>query len=192
MPNDSRARRDKKEKEKKRKDRRDPIPLLKELPAEEAEATSTDVDGNHSEDALAISVSLLGAKPSSKAMESSLSAFASLSSAAEGKDSLEDEKSNSFSQEDSEDGGTLSDGSEEVTPISRPLSPSQYVGTLMKPSGSRDKLFPTAATASSAKLDSTSLPLAHIVVQGRKESDGEQSEKGLPGWSNQEEQNCQR
>ena len=72
MPNDSRSRRDKKEKEKKRKDRKDPVPLLKELPAEEAEATSTDVDGNHSEDALAISVSLLGAKPSSKAMENSL------------------------------------------------------------------------------------------------------------------------
>ena len=79
MPNDSRSRRDKKEKEKKRnrKDRTDPVPLLKELPAEEAEAIFTDVDGNHSEDALAISVSLLGAKTSSKAMESSLSALAS-------------------------------------------------------------------------------------------------------------------
>jgi hypothetical protein len=73
MPNDSRSRRDKKEKEKKRKDRKDPKPLHKKLPAEEAEATSTDVDGIHSEDALAISVSLLGAKPSSKAMENSLS-----------------------------------------------------------------------------------------------------------------------
>jgi hypothetical protein len=97
MPNDSRSRRDKKEKEKKRKDRKDPKPLLKELPAEEAEATSTDVDGIHSEDALAISVSLLGAKPSSKAMENSLSAFASLSSAAEGKDSSEEKRSNSLS-----------------------------------------------------------------------------------------------
>ena len=99
MPNDSRSRRDKKEKEKKknRKDRSDPVPLLRELPAEEAEATSTDVDGNnYSEDALAISVSLLGAKPSSKAMDFSFSAFASLSSAAEGKDSLEDEGGNSF------------------------------------------------------------------------------------------------
>ncbi len=115
----------------------------------------------------------------------SLSAFASLSFAAEGKDSLEEERSNSLSQEDSKDGGTLSDGSEEVTPISRPLSPSQYVGTLMRPSGSRDKLFATAATASSAKSDSTSLPLAHFVVQGRKESDNVQSEKGLQEWSNQ-------
>jgi hypothetical protein len=187
MPNDSRSRGDKKEKEKekKRKDRRDPLPLLKELPAEEAEATSTDVDGNHSEDALAISVSLLGAKPSSKAMDSSLSAFASLSSAAEAKDSLEEERNNSHSQEDSEDGGTLSDGSEEVTSISRPLSPSQYVGTLMKSSGSRDKLFPTAATASSAKLDSTSLPLAHFVVQGGMEKDIVQWQKGLQEWSNQ-------
>ena len=156
MPNDSRSRRDKKEKEKKknRKDRTDPVPLLKELPAEEAEATSTDVDGNHSEDALAISVSLLGAKPSSKAMDFSLSAFASLSSTAEAKDSLEDEGGNSLSLEDSEDGN---DGSEEVTPISRPLSPSQYVGTLMKASGSRDKLFATAATAPLAALGSTRL-----------------------------------
>ena len=63
MPNDSRSRRDKKEKEKKRKDKKDPRPLSKELPAEEAEATSSDVDGMHSEEALAISVSLLGAKP---------------------------------------------------------------------------------------------------------------------------------
>jgi hypothetical protein len=85
MPNDSKSRRDKKDKEKKRKDRKDPVSLLKELPAEEAEATSTDVDGNHSEDALAISVSLLGPKTGSKAMESSLSAFASLSSAAKGR-----------------------------------------------------------------------------------------------------------
>ncbi len=81
MPNDSRSRRDKKEKEKKRKDKKDPKPLRKVLPAEEAEATSSDVDGAHSEEALAISVSLLGAKPSGKAMENSLSAFASLSSA---------------------------------------------------------------------------------------------------------------
>ncbi len=162
MPNDSRSRRDKKEKEKKRnrKDKSDPVPLLKELPAEEAEATSTDIEGNHSEDALAISVSLLGAKTSSKAMESSLSAFASLSSTAEAKDSLEDESGNSLSLEGSEDGDTHSDGSEEVTPISRPLSPTQFVGTLMKASGSRDKLFATAATAPSAALDSTSLSLA--------------------------------
>jgi hypothetical protein len=162
MPNDSRSRRDKKEKEKKRKDKKDPKPLHKELPAEEAEATSTDVDGIHSEEALAISVSLLGAKPSSKAMENSLSAFASLSSAAEGKESSEEKKSNSLSQEDSEDGGTLSDDSEDVTPISRPLSPSQYVGTLMKPSGSREKLFALATTASPANLGSTSLPLSHL------------------------------
>ena len=94
MPNDSRSRRDKKEKEKKRnrKDRIDPIPLLKELPAEEAEAASIDVDGIYSEEALAFSVSLLGAKPSSKAMENSLSVFASLSSAAEAKDSSEEKK----------------------------------------------------------------------------------------------------
>jgi hypothetical protein len=185
MPNDSRSRRDKKEKEKKRKGKKDPKPLHKELPAEEAEAVSIDVDGIHSEEALAISISLLGAKPSSKAMQNSLSAFASLSSAAEGKDSSEEKKSNSLSLEDSEDGGTLSDDSEEVTPISRPVSPSQYVGTLMKPSGSREKLFAIAATASPANLDSTSLPLSHFVVQGGIESDSVQWEKGLQEWSKQ-------
>jgi hypothetical protein len=191
MPNDSRSRRDKKEKEKKRKDRKDPIPLLKELPAEEAEAISTDVDGNNAEDALAISVSLLGAKPSSKALESSLSAFASLSSTAEAKDSLEDEGSNSLSQENSEDGGTHSDGSEEVTPISRPLSPSQYVGTLMKASGSRDKLFATAATAPSAALGSTSLSLAqHLHLQPCPKQDASDSDivqwmRGQEEWGRQ-------
>jgi hypothetical protein len=148
MPNDARSRRDKKEKEKKRlKDRRDPVPLPKELPAAEAKASPTDVDGTHSDEALALSVSLLGAKPSSKAMEFSLSAFASLSSAAESKDSSEERRRNSHSQEDSEDGGTLSDGSKEVIPIARPLSPGQYVGSLMKPSGSRERLFALAATA---------------------------------------------
>jgi hypothetical protein len=97
MPNDSRSRRDKKEKEKKRKDKKDPKPLRKELPAEEAEATSSDVDGMHSEEALAISVSLLGSKPGDKAMEISLSVFASLSSAAEAKDSSEEKKDSSLS-----------------------------------------------------------------------------------------------
>jgi hypothetical protein len=95
-------------------------------------------------------------------MENSLSAFASLSSAAEAKDSSEEKKSSSLSQEDSEDCGNLSDDSEEVTPISRPLSPSQYVGSLMKPSGSREKLFALAATASPANLGSTSLSLSHL------------------------------
>jgi hypothetical protein len=97
MPNDSRARREKKEKEKKRKDKKDPKPLRKKLPAEEAEATSSDVEGAHSEEALAISVSLLGAKPGSKAMDNSLSAFASLTSAAEAKDSSDEKKNSSLS-----------------------------------------------------------------------------------------------
>jgi hypothetical protein len=106
--------------------------LRKELPAEEAEATSSDVDGMHSEEALAISISLLGAKAGSEAMETSLSAFSSLSSTAEAKDSSEEKKDSSLSQEDSKDGGNLSDDSEEVTSISRPQSPSQYVGSLKK------------------------------------------------------------
>ena len=191
MPNDSRSRRDKKEKEKKRnrKDRTDSVPLLKELPAEEGETTSTDADGNYSEDALAISVSLLGAKTSSKAMESSLSAFASLSSTAEVKDSLGNERDNSLSLEGSEDGGTHSDGSEEVTPISRPLSPSQYVGTLMKASGSRDKLFALAATAAPADLGSTSLLPIHLQPcpkhKDTTDSDIEKWMKGQEEWGRQ-------
>jgi hypothetical protein len=87
------------------------------------------------------SISHLGAKPGSKAMDISLSAFASLPSLAEAKDLSDKKTSSSLSQEDSEDSGNLSDGSEEVTPISRPLSPSQYFGSLMKPSGSRKNLF---------------------------------------------------
>jgi hypothetical protein len=189
MLNDSRSRRDKKEKEKKRKDKKGPKPLCKEFPAEEAEATSSDVDGMHSEEALAISVSLLGAKPSGKAMENSLSAFASLSSAAEAKYSSEEKKSSSLSQEGSEDCGNLLDDSEEVTPISRPLSPSQYVGSLMKPSGSREKLFALAATASPANLGSTPLPLSHLQPcpkhKDTTDSDIEQWMRGQEEWGRQ-------
>jgi hypothetical protein len=190
MPNDSRSRRDKKEKEKKRKDKKDPKPLHKELPAEEAKATSSDVDGMHSEEALAISVSLLGAKPNGKAMENSLSpAFASLSSAAEAKDSSEEKRNRSLSQGDNEDCGNLLDDSEEVTPISRPLSPSQYVGSLMKPSGSREKLFAPAATASPANLGSTSLPLSHLqpcpTHKDTTDSDIEQWIRGHEEWGRQ-------
>ena len=102
----------------------------------------------------------LGAKPGSEAMDISLSAFVSLPSLAEAKDSSDKKANSSLSQEDSEDSGNLSDGSEEVTPISRPLSPSQYFGSLMKPSGSREKLFALAATASPASMGSTSLSLS--------------------------------
>jgi hypothetical protein len=55
----------------------------------------------------------------------------------------------------------------------------------MRSSGSRDKLFATAATVSPAKLDSTSLPLAHFVVKGGMEKDSGQWEKGLQEWSKQ-------
>jgi hypothetical protein len=138
---------------------------------------------------LAISVSLLGAKPSSKAMEISLSAFASLSSAAEAKDSSEEKKSSSLSQEDSEDCGNLSDDSEEATPISRPLSPSQYVGSLMKSSGSREKLFALAATASPANLGSTPLPLSHLQPcpkhKDTTDSDIEKWMRGQEEWGRQ-------
>jgi hypothetical protein len=68
--------------------------LRKELPAEEAEATSSYVEGAQSEEGLVISVSLLGAKPGSEAMDNSLSAFASMPSAAAAKN-LSDEKKNS-------------------------------------------------------------------------------------------------
>jgi hypothetical protein len=180
MPNDSRSRRDKKEKEKKRKDKKDPKPLRKELPAEKAEATSSDVDGAHSEEALAISVSLLGAKPGGKAMEDSLSAFAS---------SSDEKKNSSLSHEDSEDSGNLSDGSEEVKPISRPLLPSQYFGSLMKTSGSKEQLSALAATESPADLGSTSLPLSHYppypTHQGTTDSDIERWMRGQEEWGRQ-------
>jgi hypothetical protein len=170
MPNDSRSRRDKKEKEKKRKDRKDPKPLLKELPAEEAEATSMDVDGIHQR-TLWQSLFLFWVPSQAAKRWKNLSLPLPLCPLQPKGKTRQRRREATLSQEDSEDGGTLSDDSEEVTPISSLLSPSQYVGTLMKPSGSRDKLFATAATVSPAKLDSTSLPLAHFVVQGGMEKD---------------------
>ncbi len=152
-------------------------------------ANLTSENGVHSEEALAISVSLLGAKPSGKAMENSLSAFASLSSTAESKDLSDEEMNSSLSQEDSEDGGNLTGDCEEVTLIPRPLSPSQYVGSLMKPSGSREKLFALAATASPANLSSTSLPLSHYQPcpkhKDTTDSDIEQWMKGQEEWGRQ-------
>ena len=102
MPNDSRSRRYKREKEKKRKDKKDPKPLRREQAADDADASSSDKEDTHAEDALAVSVSHLGSKPGSKALDNSLSAFASLPSSAEAKDSLEGKKNSSLSHEDSE------------------------------------------------------------------------------------------
>jgi hypothetical protein len=159
MPNDSRSRRYKREKEKKRKDKKDPKPLRRK---QAADASSSDKEDIHADEALAVSVSHLGAKPGSKALDNSLSAFASLPSSAEAKESLDGKKNSSvsLSPEDSEGSGNLSDDCEEVNPTPRPLSPSQYFGSLMKPSGSREKLFALAATASPASLGSTSLSLS--------------------------------
>jgi hypothetical protein len=44
--------------------------------------------------------------------------------------------------------------------MSRSISPSQFVGSLMKHSGSREKLFAQAATAPQENLRSTSLSLS--------------------------------
>jgi hypothetical protein len=88
-----------KKKKRSEKTRKIPNPCVRNCQQnEEAEATSSDVDGAHSEEALAISVSLLGAKPGGKAMEDSLSAFASLPSAAEAKDSSDEKKNSSLSR----------------------------------------------------------------------------------------------
>jgi hypothetical protein len=46
----------------------------------------------------------------------------------------------------------------------------------MKPSGSRDKLFATAATTPPAKLGSTSLPLAHLHLQPCPKQDASDSD----------------
>ncbi len=66
----------------------------------------------------------------------------------------------SLSHEDSEDRGNLSDDCEEVTPISMPLSPSQYFGSLMKHSGSREKLLAQAAVEPAKNSGSSPLSLS--------------------------------
>jgi hypothetical protein len=158
MPNDSRSRRDKREKEKKRKDKKNPKPLRRKRAAEDSDASSSDKEDTHEEEALAVSVSHLGGKPATKkgspgsaALDSSLFASVSLTLPAEAKDSLDGQTNSPPSHADSEDGGNLSDDSEEVTPISRPLSPSQYFGSLMKYSGSREKLLAQAAAEPASK-----------------------------------------
>jgi hypothetical protein len=98
MPNDLRSRRDKREKEKKRKDKKDPKPLRREQAAEDADASSSDKKDTHAEEAYAVSVSHLGAKPGSKASDNSLCAFASLPSLAEAKDSLDGKVNSSLSR----------------------------------------------------------------------------------------------
>jgi hypothetical protein len=168
MPNDSRSRRDKREKGKTRRDKKNHKPLRRKQAVEDTDASSSDKEDTHAEKALAVSVSHLGAmtatnkaKPGGKALDNSLSAFASLSSSAEAKDNpLDGQMNNPPSRKEDADGGSLSDNSEEVTPIPRPISPSQYFGSLMENSGSREKLFALAATASPANFSSTSLSLS--------------------------------
>jgi hypothetical protein len=82
------------EKEKKRKDKKNPKLLRRKQAAEDTDASSSDKEDMHAEEALAISVYHLGAKtatnqakPGNKALDNSLSAFAFLPSSA--KDSLD-------------------------------------------------------------------------------------------------------
>ncbi len=82
----------------------------------------------------------------------------------------------SLSHEDSDDSDNLSGDCKEVNPIPRPLSPSQYFGSLMKPSGSREKLFALAATASPASLGSTSLSLSTILPMGQDSTTDKEEE----------------
>jgi hypothetical protein len=194
MSNDSRSRRDKREKEKKRKDKKDPKHLRRKHAADDADASSSDKEDAQAEEALAVSVPHLGAKPGRKALDNSLSALASLPSLAEAKDSLDGKMNSSLSHGDSEDSGNLSGDCEEVTPIPRPLSPSQYFGSLMKHSGSREKLLSLAATASPSSLGSTplslstTLPLRQDSTTGKEEvtdSDLDRWVRGQNEWAQQ-------
>jgi hypothetical protein len=110
MPNDSRSRIDKREKEKKRKDKKDPKHLRRKQAADDADASSPEKEDTQAEEALAVSVPHLGAKPGNKALDNSLSAFPSLPSLAEAKDSLGEKMNSPPSHEDSEDSGNPSDG----------------------------------------------------------------------------------
>jgi hypothetical protein len=140
MPNNSRSRRDKREKEKKRKDKKTPKPLRRKQAAEDSDTSSSDKEDTHAEEALAVSVSHLGRKaatkkgnPGSEALDSSLFAFVSLSSSAsEGFFEWAGEQPSLSQRAKGTKTAAASDDSEEVIPISRPLSPSKYLGSLMK------------------------------------------------------------
>ncbi len=125
-----------------------------------------DLSSSEAEDAETLSFSLTvegelarSKAPSNEALDNSLSSFASLSSLAESKGSSKRDGNNSFSPIEDEDGSSLSDCSEEVT-SPRSLSPSQFVGSLMKRSGSKEKLLVQAATAPPENLGSASLSLS--------------------------------
>jgi hypothetical protein len=177
-----------KRKRRMRKDKKNPKPLRRKQAAEDSDVSSSDKEDAHAEEALAVSVSHLGAKaatkkgkPGSEALDNSLFAFASLSSSAEAKDSLEGQANSPPSHED---GGNLSDDSEEVTPISRPLSPSQYFGSLMKHSGSREKLLAQAATEPAKNSGSLSLSLSPTLPlqQGSTTDKEEETDSDVDRW----------
>jgi hypothetical protein len=95
---------------------------------------------------------------------------------------MDGERSSPPSHKEEEDGGSLSDDSDEVIPISRPLSPSKYLGSLMKHSGSREKLFAQAATEPTKNLGSTSLPLSpSLPLQQGSTTDKEGDVRGTAG-----------
>ncbi len=112
-------------------------------------------------------------------MDNSLSSFASLSSSAEPKGSSEGHKNNPMSRIEDDDGGSLTDDSEEVIPL-RPLSPSQFVGSLMKHSGSKEKLLAQAATTPLENLGSTSLSLPPTLPTLQQGSTTDKEEDAIP------------
>jgi hypothetical protein len=74
--------------------------------------------------------------------------------------------------------------SDKVIPISRPLSPSQYLGSLMKHSGSREKLFAQAATEPPEKFSSTSLSLSPTLTlqQGSTTDNEGETDSEVDHW----------
>jgi hypothetical protein len=123
--------------------------LYKKPPSEDLDSISSDAD-----EAVALYFSLTALERavernkalSEAALDNSLSSFASLPSLAEPKGSSKGNRNNSLSSIVDEDGSNLLDGSEEVNPL-RSLSPSQFVGSLMKRSGSKEKLLVQTALA---------------------------------------------
>jgi hypothetical protein len=162
LPNDSRSRRDKKEKEKKRKAKKTPNPCTRNhqqktwipLPLSEAEGAETLSFFLTAESEAARTKAL-----SNEALDKSLSSFAALSSLAESKGSSKRETNNCLSTIEDEDSSSLLDCGEEVI-SPRSLSPSQFVGSLIKRSGSKEKLLVLAAAAPPENLGSTSLSLS--------------------------------
>ncbi len=111
MPNDARARRDKR----KKKAAKESEHLRRKRGQEDRNSDSSSSEQGDNMDHAAKDISL-----------------SSLASLSQGKGSTGEEKHDSPSSKEEEEDSSQSDSESEVIPVGRPLAPSQFVGTLMK------------------------------------------------------------